>query len=122
MKRSGKTNRAKPSDMTWVQAFPDYARLFLEARWWRFFERIEGYHIEVSYKFAQCLDKDVVTFDNLNFKLTRELLVEATGIPDEGEYWFKKVPFTFDAHKYLLLDVVEYWGKGVHIKNLNQNG
>jgi len=43
------------------------------------------------------LDKDIVTFDTLKIELTRELIAEATGIPDEGEYWFKKVPFTFDA-------------------------
>ena len=86
MKRSGKTNRAKPSNMPWVQAFPDCARLFLEVRWLRFFERIDGYHTEVSYKFAQCLDKDIVTFDTLNIELTRELIAESTGIPDEGGY------------------------------------
>ena len=97
MKRSGKTNRVESSDMSWVQNFPDCAKLFSEARWLVFFERIEGYHSEVSYKFAQCLDKDMVSFDTLKFKLTRELLTEATGILDEGEYWFKKVPFTFDA-------------------------
>ena len=81
-----------------------------------FFEIIEGYHSEVSYKFAQCLDKDMVTFDTLKFKLTIELLAEATWILDEGEYWFKKVPFTFDAQKYLLLDVVADWGKGAPIQ------
>ena len=54
MKRSGKTNRAEPSDMSWVQTFPDCAKLFSEAGWLVFFERIEGYHLEVSYKFAQC--------------------------------------------------------------------
>ena len=97
MKRSGKTNRDEPSDMTWAQNFPDCARLFVEAGWLRFFERIEGYHTEVSYKFAQCLDKDIVTFDTLKFELTRELIEKATRIPDEDEYWFKKVHFTFDA-------------------------
>ena len=115
MKRSGKTNRSEPSDMSWVQTFPDYARLFLEAGWLSFFEKIYGYHTEVSYKFAQCLDKYIVTFDTLNIELTRELIAEATRIPDEGEYWFKQVPFTFDAHNYLLADVVADWGKGVHI-------
>ena len=106
MKRSGKTNRAEPLDMSWVQAFPDCARLFLEAGWLSFFEKIDGYHTEVSYKFAQCLDKDIITFDTLKIELTIELIAKATGIPDEGEYWFKKVPFTFDAQNYLLLDVV----------------
>ena len=86
MKRRGKTNRAEPSDMSWVHTFLDFAKLILEARWLVFFERIEGYHSEVSYKFARCLDKDMVTFDTLKFKLTRELLAEATGILDEGEY------------------------------------
>ena len=65
MKRSGKTDRAEPSDMSWVQSFLDYARLFLEARWLSFYEKIDGYHIEVSYKFAHELDKDIVTFDTL---------------------------------------------------------
>ena len=61
MKRSGKTNRVESSDMSWVQTFLDRARLFLEARWLIFFERIDGYHTKVSYKLAQCLDRDIVT-------------------------------------------------------------
>ena len=76
--------------MSWVQAFPDYARLFLEAGWLSYFEKIDGYHTEVSYKFAHGLDKDIVTFDTLKIELTRELIAEATGIHDEVEYWFKK--------------------------------
>ena len=86
MKRTGKTNREKPSDMSWVQTFLDCAKLFSEAGWLVFFERMEGYHSKVSYKFIQCLDKDMVSFDTLKFKLTRELLAEATWILDEGEY------------------------------------
>ena len=74
-----------------------------------FFEKIEGYHSEVSYKCSQCLEKDVVSFDTLKFKLTRELLAKAIRILDEGEFWFKKVPFTFDAQRYLLPDVVADW-------------
>ena len=59
------------------------------------------------------LYKDVVYIDTLNFKLTRELLAEAIGILDEREFWFKKVPFTFDAQRYLLPGVAAYWGKGL---------
>ena len=49
--------------------------------------------------------------------MTKELIAEAIGIPDEGEYWFKKKPFTIDSQNYLLLDVVADWGKGVHMQN-----
>ena len=103
MKKSGKTNRVEPSDLSLVQKFPNCAQLFAEVGWLVFFEKIEGYHSKVSYKFAQCLDKDVVSFDTLKFKLTRELLAEAIRILDEGEFWFKKVPFTFDAQRYCFL-------------------
>ena len=56
MKRSGKTNRVEPSDMSWVQAFHNCARLFSEAGWLKSFEKIDGHHTEVSYNFAQGLD------------------------------------------------------------------
>ena len=117
MKKSGKTNRVEPSDLNWEKNFPYCAQLFAEAGWLVFFKNIAGYHSEVSYKFAQCLDKDIVYFDTLKFKFTRELLAEATGILDEGEFWFKRVPFTFDAWIYLLPNVVVDWGKGVPIQN-----
>ena len=112
MKRSGKTNRVEPSDMSWVQSFPYCARLFSEARWLNYFEKIDGHHTQ----FAQGLDNDIVTFDTLNIELTREPIAEPTCIPDKGEYWFKKVSFTFDSHNYLLPNVVANWGKGVHIQ------
>ena len=71
----------------------------------------------MSYKFAQCLDKYIVSFDSLKFILTKELIADATRILDEGELWFKKVPFTFNAQKYLLPGVIADWGKGVPIHN-----
>ena len=78
MKRIGKTNRVEPSNMSWVLAFPDCARLFLEAGWLNYFEKMDGHHTEVSYKIYQGLDNDIVTFDTLKIELTRELIVEAT--------------------------------------------
>ena len=86
MKKRGKTNREEPSDLSWAQTFPDCVKLFVEAGWLVFFEKIEGYHSEVSYKFAQCLDKDIVSFDTLKFNMTRELLAKATRILYEGEF------------------------------------
>ena len=115
-------NRAEPSDLSWVNNFPQCAQLFSDVGWLTFFKNIEGYHAEVSYKFAQCLDKDIVSFDTLQFKLTKELIAEATGILNEGELWFKKVPFTFNAQKYLLPSVIADWGKVFKSINSNLNG
>ena len=71
MKRSGKTNRDEPLDMSWAKNFPKCARMFSEAGWLQYFEKIDGHHTEVSYKFAQGLEKDTVTFNTLIIELTR---------------------------------------------------
>ena len=63
MKRSGKTNRAEPTDLSWIDKFPGCAELFENAGWLIFFKKIDGYNAEVSHKFAQCYDKYTVSFD-----------------------------------------------------------
>ena len=90
MNRSSNTNRDEPSDMTWAKTFPECAKLFQEAGWFQYFEKIDGYHLEVSYEFTQGLEKDTVLFNTLRIELTRELIEEATSIADEGEFWFNK--------------------------------
>ena len=52
MKRSGKTNRDEPTDMGWANNFPECATLFQRAGWFKYFEKIDGFHSEVSYGFA----------------------------------------------------------------------
>ena len=102
MGKSGKTNRAEPTELSWIDQFPGCAKLFQNAGWLDLFKKIDGYNTEVSYKFAQCYNQDMVVFDTLKFKLNVKLVVEATGIRNEGEMWFKKLPFTFNAQRYLL--------------------
>ena len=80
MKRSGKTNRVEPTNLSWVDNFPECAELFSNAGWLTFFKNIDGYHVEVSHKFAQFYDKDIVSYDSLQFKMTKELVAEATSI------------------------------------------
>ena len=72
--------------------------IFQRAGWFYFFQRINGFNLELSYRFAQGFDKNTVSFDTLKFELTRELIEEATGIAGEAGFWFKK---------YLLLSIQE---------------
>ena len=82
-----------------------------------FFKKIDGYNTEVSHKFAKCYNQDMVSFDTLKFKLTVELVAKAIGVRNEGELWFKKVPFTFNSQRYLLPGIILDWSKGVLIQN-----
>ena len=93
-------------DTNWAEEFPECATIFQRAGWFDFFQRINGFNLELSYRFAQGFDKNTVSFDTLKFELTRVLIEEATGIAVEGELWFKKIPFSFNS-KYFLLPEVE---------------
>ena len=53
----------------------------------------------------------MIAFDTLRFKLPVELIVEATRVRNEGEMWFKKFPFTFNAQRYLLPGTTFDWSK-----------
>ena len=88
MKRSGKTNRAEPSDMGWAKSFPECAKLFKRIGQFKYFEKVDGYHSEVSYGFAQGLGKDTVLFNTPKIELNRELIDKATNIKDGGEFRF----------------------------------
>ena len=114
MKKSGKKNRVEPMDTSQAQSFPNCAVIFQRVGWFDFFQKINGFSLELSYKFAQGLDKNTVSFETLKFELTRELIEEATGIVADGELWFKKIPFTFNSKDFLLPEVETLdWGKGV---------
>ena len=44
MKRSGKTNRAEPTQLNWIDKFPGCAELFENAGWLNLFKNIDGYN------------------------------------------------------------------------------
>ena len=101
-------------DTSWAEEFPECAVIFQRVSWFEFFQRINGFIIELSYRFAQGVDKNIVSFETLKFELTRDLIEEATCIEDEGEFWFKNIPFTFNSKYYLLPEVGTIdWGKVV---------
>ena len=84
MGTSDKINRAEPTAVSWIEKFPGCVELFQQASWLDFFKRIDGYNTEVSCKFAQGYSQDMVFFDTLKFRLTVDLVAEATGIKNEG--------------------------------------
>ena len=120
MGKSGKTNRVDPTELSWIDKFPGCAQLFQNAGWLDFFKRIDGYNTEVSYQFSKSYNQDMIAFDTLRCKLTLELIAEATGVRNEGEMWFKKLPFTFNAQIYLLPGTTPDWSKGILIQNFRE--
>ena len=54
MGKSGKTNRAEHTELKWIDQIPSCAVFFQNAGSLDLFKKIDGYNIEVFYKFAQC--------------------------------------------------------------------
>ena len=116
MKKSGKTNRVEPMDASWAEEFPECATIFQRAGWFEFFQRINGFSLELAYRFAQGVDKNIVTLETLKFELTRQLIEEATCTECEAEIWFKKITCTFNSKDFLFPEVGTLdWGKGVQL-------
>ena len=117
MGKSGRINRYEPTDTSWAIKFLECSVLFRTTGWFRFFEKITGFNPKVSHHFAQNFINDTVTFNTPRFELTKVLIVEAIGVPIDGESWFKKIPFSFDPNDFLIpgnetLD----WGKWVQLE------
>ena len=69
MKKSGKTNRVEPMDTSWEEEFLECATIFQRAGWFDFFYIINGFNLELSYRFAWGFDKNNVSFEILKFEL-----------------------------------------------------
>ena len=115
MGKSGKVNRVEPTDIGWMEKLPGCVELFQQAGQLDFFKRIDGYNSEVSHQFAKSYKQDMIVFNTLKFKMTVYLVEEATGVNNEGEKWFKKLPFTFEAQRLLFSGTISdfysiWWG------------
>ena len=102
MRKSGNINRFDPTDTSWATNFPECALLFRTGGQFNFFEKITGFNLELSYRFAHNFINDTITFDTLKFYLIEDLIVETIGVSKDGEFWFKKIPFSFDPSDFLL--------------------
>jgi len=50
--KGGDVIRLEPSDMSLLKSNPGYEDVFRRARCLNFFQKMDGHHIDVSYKFA----------------------------------------------------------------------
>jgi ethanolamine ammonia-lyase large subunit len=56
---------------------------------WRFYDKIEGHHLEVSRDFLKNYKSGKTKVGPLEIHLTVDLIAEVTDIPRIGELWFK---------------------------------
>jgi hypothetical protein len=83
-----------------VRIKPNNPQLFLEqntvtemlyqTRWLNFICAFRGYNVEVARAFTQTFDGQKAKVEDIHFDVNEALISQATGLPLEGDRWFKK--------------------------------
>ena len=80
-KRLGSVVRFETTDTTLIEQNPNHVDSFKRMGCWRFCQKLEGHHLEVSGDFVHNFKEGKTQVDSLDIQLTIELIVELTKIP-----------------------------------------
>jgi len=85
----GRLLRAKPKGPKYLEGYPQAKDLLKRSKWLRFIQKFKGYNKEVTKAFARSFDGQMVEIGDLKLTVTETTVAAATGLPQEGERWFK---------------------------------
>jgi hypothetical protein len=88
-KRLGSVVRFEPTNTTMIEKNSNHVDSFKRMGCWRFCDKIEGHHLEVSRDFVKNYKSGKTNVGPLEIHLTMDLIAEVNEIPRTGELWFK---------------------------------
>ena len=108
-------------NLKWTDEFPQCDKMLVDMGWFSFFERVSSYNVELMKYFAKNYTNSPVNFQTLKFEVNEGSIAEATCLPVEGEWWFKKNLSEVDLSMYLLPGYEDLdWSKGIHLNDVKQ--
>jgi len=87
--KGGDVVRLELTAMSFIKSNPGYEELFRKAVCLKFCQKMDGPHIDVSYRFVVGFGGKASKVGNLVFPTVEMDIAIATGIAAEGEIWFK---------------------------------
>jgi len=94
--KGGKIKRFESSDMALLKSKSWYEEIFRKVGCLKFCQKLDGYNINISYRSALDYDKKASKIGGLNIPNTAKDISLVTGIPEEGENWFKNTSLDLD--------------------------
>jgi len=79
--KGGEINRFEPSDMALLKLKPGYEELFRRVGCLRFYQKLDGHHLDISYRFALGYDGKALKIGDLVIPTTERDISIVTGIP-----------------------------------------
>ena len=100
--RSGRCQRTEPEGLDITLKDEGVARAFKNAGCWRFCEKLQGGHAEVTKAFAMNFTSLNSKVSMLEFPVSPEAISNVTEIPRGGSEWFKNFKFDMSPCKEFL--------------------
>ena len=85
-------NQHEPTEYGPLLATPDFLacnELFIRAEWHPFLTNLQGHDDAISLQFALGFDGHTDKVGSMVFQLMEESIVQAIGLPQTGDRWFK---------------------------------
>ena len=98
-----------------MDAYPACSDIFKRRGWYEYCRGLSGHHVEVSKAFARSFNGEKVEFKSLTLIVIEQSIAEVTGLPIEGDKWFKRVSLMPSDFNYLLVSHHKNldWHKGI---------
>jgi hypothetical protein len=90
---SGSLVRFEPIDTSLIEQYINHVDSFKHLGCWRFCQKLQGYHLEVSRDFVQNYMDGKTKIGPLEINVIADMIVEVTEIPRTREQWFKAKKF-----------------------------
>ena len=89
-KRSRQVSIIEPKGAELLEAYPQMAQRFRDARWFEFLTTFEGYDEQVSMEFALNFDGHEVQIGKMLMPVIEKTIAKACRLVVGGERWWKK--------------------------------
>ena len=87
------SSRLEPTTFNPTNIHESYMDIFENKQWVTFFEKFNWHNEQASLDFAETFDGEGVIVGNLHFRLSEDILAQITGLPQQGEIFFKTKQF-----------------------------
>jgi hypothetical protein len=85
----GAVNRNEPNNVDSIRKHPAVMQIFEQAGWLQFLEKFQGFDLDLTMEFARSFDGSQATVRRLDILVSEESLSRVTGLPLQGEKWYK---------------------------------
>jgi len=102
--KGGRILRHEPSDCNQINSYPFIKQCFEDVHCLEFCKRVSeaGFYEQLTDWVATHLKGETIIISSIDFSFSMASITLATGLPDNGEYWFKEMSLDLENYNPFL--------------------